>query len=668
MSILRLRGRCRPLPIATSPLLRNALPGWRLRFVHGALMLLFAAVIAMSLYLQIALQPDLQANGEKFSNHAQPLPAFRGMILDRHGNLLAGSVMTRTIVADPLQIKHDLVIQAVADILQQDVKQLNRKLAQKKAFSLELATPISRDARQSLLELNIEGIYPESDHRLRIEPESLRTEKATLAWGQQSRIRELSALLDMEPGKLAKLMEDGLAKGRRYVELRRQVRESRASQIAELRIAGISQSGDFKRYYPMGAVSTHMVGFTGMGDSGQEGVERAFELELSGTPGVWKTIRDRKGRLIEDRGVTYAANGQDVRLSLDSRIQYLAYVALQQAVSKHRATAGSVVVLDAETGEVLALVNLPSYDPNDRRALFGDKLKNRSVEYSYELGSVMKPFTVARGLDKGIIRPNTVLDCTYGSFQVAGETIPDHRSFGELSVTQILQRSSNIGIARIGMAMTREEMGENLTAFGFGQKPGLGFPAETAGLMRPWKQWGPIDQSRIAYGYGVSASILQLARAYLAFTREDRSLPMLSMQALDQPPEGGKPVLSARTRHEMLDMLESAVSAPGATGGQARVPGYRVGGKSGTARKLIDGRYESGRYIATFVGMAPMSAPRIIIAISIDDPTAGKYGAGEVAAPVFAEVAAGALRSLGVAPDMPMQVAIETGDITGELQ
>jgi len=670
MTILRLRGRCRPLPIAASPLLCPALPGWRLRFAHSALMVMFAAIAIMGFYLQVFWQSESQASGEKRSTHSQPLPAFRGMILDRHGNLLAGSVMTRTIVADPLQIKRDLVVQTLADILKQDYRQLDRRLSRKNTFSVELASPLARDARQRLMELNLDGIYPESDRVLRIEPQALRPEKATLAMANQPQIKELASLLDMETGKLVGLLETGLARGRRGIELRRQVRESRASQIAELGINGISLSGDFKRYYPMGAISAHLVGFTGMGDSGQEGVESAFEMELSGTPGVWNTIRDRKGRPIGDKGVTYAANGQDVRLSLDSRIQYLAFVALQQAVNRHRAAAGSVVALDANTGEVLALVNLPSFDPNDRSVLFGDKLSNRSAAHSYDLGSVMKPFIIARGLDKGIIRPDTVLDCSPGSFQVGGAIIPDHRNFRELSVAEVLYKSSNIGAARIGMAMSREEMGENLAAFGFGQKPGEGFPAATAGLVRPWQKWRTIDQTRIAYGYSFSASALQLARAYLPFTREDRGLPPLSLLALDQPPEGGKPAFSARTRHEMLDMLEGAVNAPGATGGQARVPGYRVGGKTGTARKLVNGQYESGRYIATFVGIAPMSQPRIIIAVSIDEPSAGKYVGGEVAAPVFAEIAAGSLRSLGVAPDMPLQlaargaaIAIETGEI-----
>jgi len=763
MSILRLRGRCRPLPIATSPLLRNALPNWRLRFIHAALMLMFVAILCTAFHLILFRQADLQAQGEKVSNRDLSLPAFRGMIFDRHGNLLAGSVMTRTIIADPLQIKHDLAVQALAEILQQNfTRQLSDHLAQGGAFSLELPWPLGRDARnglnklnskgiysvnhllriepealnieitheklvqvtaevlqqefarrlrqrltprevtaselaerkcrkwnqedefrvklasplnleerQRLRELALEGIYPESGSRLRIEPKSLCTEKATLQLAQQQQIKKLAALLDLEASKLASMLEAGADKKSRYLELRRQVREDNAFQIAELNMVGLRDKIDFKRYYPLGKVSAHLVGFTGLGDSGQEGVERVFETELSGTPGLWKTTRDRKGGLIEDRGVTYAADGQDVHLSLDSRIQYLVFIALQQALARHRATAGSVVVLDAQSGEVLALVNLPSYDPNDRRVLSGDNLANRSVDHSYELGSVMKPFTIARALDKGIVRPNTVLDCTHGSFQVSGEAIPDHRSFGSLSVTQILHKSSNIGAARVGMAMSREEMGENLAAFGFGQKPGLGFPIETAGRLRPWKQWQPIDQSRIAYGYGFSASVLQLARAYLAFTREDRSLPPLSMLALNEPQAGGKPILSARTRHEMLDILEGAVSAPGATGGQARVPGYRVGGKTGTARKLVKGRYESGRYLATFVGIAPMSAPRVIIAVSIDDPTTGKYGGGDVAAPVFAEVAAGTLRSLGVAPDMPLQLAatiLPSAVATGEVQ
>ncbi|MDR0233208.1 MAG: penicillin-binding protein 2 [Zoogloeaceae bacterium] len=672
MTVLRLRGNCRPLPIATSPLLRNALPDWRLRFVQSALMFMFAAVVVMASYLQMFWQSDSQEDGGKYSAYSQTLPAFRGMILDRHGNLLAGSIMTRTIVADPLQIKRDLVVQALADVLKQDFRQLDRKLARGKPFSLELSSPLTLNARQRLIELNLEGIYPESERILRIEPEALRAEKATLNLGSQPAIMELASLLDMETGKLVGMLEAGLDKGRRGVELRRQVRESRASQIAELGMVGVSQSGDFKRYYPMGTVSAHLVGFTGMGDSGQEGVESAFEKELSGMPGVWKTVRDRKGRLIEDRGVTYATHGQDVRLSLDSRIQYLAFIALQQAVSQHRAKAGSVVVLDAETGEILALANLPTYDPNDRSTLFGDKLSNRSVIYSYEFGSVMKPFTVARGLEKGIIRPDTVLDCSPGSFQVSGKPIPDHRNFRELSVAQILQKSSNIGTARIGMAMSREEMGDNLARLGFGQKPGEGFPVATAGQVHPWQRWQLVDQSRVAYGYGFSASILQLARAYLAFTREDRGLPPLSIVALDQPPEAGKPAFSARTRHEMLDMLESVVSAPGATGGQAKVPGYRVGGKTGTARKLVNGQYELGHYLATFVGIAPMSAPRLIIAVSIDEPSAGRYGGGDVAAPVFAQIAAGALRSLGVTPDMPLQLAareavapvvVETGEI-----
>ncbi|MDR2636734.1 MAG: penicillin-binding protein 2 [Zoogloeaceae bacterium] len=670
MSILKMRGRYRPLPISSSPLLRQALPDWRLRFVSRLLMVMFAAVLGMAFYLQIIRQSDLQARGEEFSDHSQTLPAFRGMILDRHGNLLAGSLMTRTIVADPLQIKRELAIRRLVGLIGYDARQLERRLHRKAPFEIKLTTPLTPEVRQGILQLGIAGIYPESTDTLRIEPENFKAEAAQLDLAREPVIQELAELLEMETGKLVATLEKGIHNGRRGIELRHQVRESRAARIADLKLAGLSQSGDFKRYYPMGKISAHLVGFTGVGDSGQEGAESVFDGDLSGTPGVWNTIRDRKGRLIEERSMTYAANGQDIRLSLDSRIQYLTFTALQQAIAAHQAKAGSALVLDAQSGEVLALANLPSFDPNDRRNLFGDKLRNRGVVFSYELGSVMKPFTVALGLEKGIVHPDTPLDCSPGSFTVAGEPIPDHSNhFRVLSVAQVLQKSSNIGAARIGMAVTRQEMGENLAAFGFGEKPGLGFPSESAGQVRSWKQWQSRDQARISYGYSFAASPLQLARAYLAFTRKERNLVPLSMLALDGPPEGGKPIISERTRRDMLDMLESVVNAPGATGWRAKVPGYRIGGKTGTAQKLVNGRYDRTRHLASFVGIAPMSAPRLIVVVSIDEPGIGGYGGGAVAAPIVSQIAAGALRSLGIAPDMPLQLAkAATGEGSGGRQ
>jgi cell division protein FtsI (penicillin-binding protein 3) len=645
--------------------MRHALPDWRARFVLRVLMLLFLAVLGMALYLQVAQQKDLKATGAKFSHHSQILPAFRGMILDRHGNLLAGSLMTRTIVADPALLKRELLLRRLARLFSCEPKQLSLLVSGKKSASLFLETPLSRAAIREVARLKLPGVRLVSAEEARLDPAAFDASAARLLWTEEADFNTLAALLEIAPDTLAAILDKGLARDRRGVELKRQVREARAAEIAGLGFSSLSQSADFRRYYPMGEVSAHLVGFTGADDNGQEGAESVFDRDLSSTPGMWRMIRDRKGQIIEERGLTYAANGQDVRLSLDSRIQYLTFSALSDAVRAHQASAGSAVVLDAETGEILALANLPSYDPNNRKTLFGDKLRNRGIVYSHELGSVMKPFTVAAGLEKGLARPETILDCSPGSFLVAGESVPDHRNFGALSVAEVLQKSSNIGVARIAMQMNRKEMSDMLRSFGFGERPGLGFPSESAGQMRPWNRWRSVDQSRIAYGYGFSASVLQLARAYLAFTRADRRPVPLSMLALEETPKTGAPVFSARTQQEMRAMLESVVSAPGATGWRARVPGYRVGGKTGTAQKLNGRSYDRNRHIASFAGIAPMSRPRLIVVVSIDEPTVGGYGGGDVAAPVFARIATGALRSLGVAPDMPMRLASAETSLAG---
>ena len=461
--------------------------------------------------------------------------------------------------------------------------------------------------------------------------------------------RELAGLLELDVRELNRR----LASEKDFVFIRRQIPPDAAEKIAALNLPGIHQQREYRRYYPAGDVTAHMLGFTGVEDRGQEGIELAFDAQLAGKPGSRRVIKDRLGRIVEDvESIKPPQDGKDLTLALDAKVQYLAFTHLKQALAEHKAKAGGVVVLDAKTGEVLALANLPAYNPNNRVKLTGAQLRNRALTDVFEPGSTMKPFTVALALEKGRFRFDSQIQTAPGRLTIGNATISDAHPHGLLTVAQVIQKSSNVGAAKIAGAFAPEEMWQMFDALGFGQPMKLGFPGEVGGRLRPFKTWRPIEQATMSYGHGISVTLMQLARAYLAFARDGDVIP-LSLTRLESPPLAGKSIFSAQTAREVRAMLEMAV-LPGGTAPKAQIPGYRVAGKTGTAHKLEGGQYAE-RYVAAFVGFAPVSDPRLVVAVMIDEPSAGKYYGGEVAAPVFAQVMAGSLRTLGVAPDAPLK-------------
>jgi cell division protein FtsI (penicillin-binding protein 3) len=466
---------------------------------------------------------------------------------------------------------------------------------------------------------------------------------------QPAQVRQLAGLLEMDVRELNRK----LATERDFVFLRRQIPPDVAEKVAALRLPGIHQQREYRRYYPAGEVTAHMLGFTGVDDTGQEGIELALNDQLSGWPGSRRVIKDRRGEIIEDvESIREPQDGRDITLALDSKIQYLAYANLKQALTTHKAKAGGIVVIDVKTGEVLALTNLPAYNPNNRGKLVGSQLRNRVLTDTFEPGSTMKPFTAALALEKGKVRFDTPIQTAPGRITIGNATISDAHPHGVLTVAQVIQKSSNVGATKLALSMSPEEMWQMFDVVGFGTAPGLGFPGEAGGRLRPHKTWKPIEQATMSYGHGISVSLMQLARAYLVFARDGDLIP-LSLTRTSEPVPGSRQVFSVQTARELRIMLEMAVQ-PGGTAPKAQVPGYRIAGKTGTAHKLDGGIY-TDRYVSSFVGFAPVSDPRLVVAVMIDEPGAGKYYGGEVAAPVFSQVMAGALRTLGIAPDAPLK-------------
>lgn len=472
----------------------------------------------------------------------------------------------------------------------------------------------------------------------------------------KAKLQKLAKLLEMPVADLAKKFED---EDKSFVWVKRQVDESVAKEIAALNIKGIYQRKEYKRQYPEGESAVHVVGFTNVEDKGQEGVELTFNQELAGRNGSRRVIKDRLGQVIEDVGNQIPpVDGKDLQLSIDSKVQFFAYQKLREAVLEHKAKAGSVVVLDTTTGEVLALANYPSYSPDKRRNLTGEQLRNRALTDTFEPGSVMKPFTVGLGLETGRVTPQTMIDTSPGRMTITGSTITDSHPNGMLTVEGVLQKSSNVGTTKIAMQMQPREMWDLFTQAGFGQKPQISFPGAVSGRLRPYKTWRPIEQATMSYGYGLSASLFQMARSYTVFSHDGQIIPATLIKS--STPAVGVQVLSARTAGQVRKMLQMA-AGPGGTGQKAQTIGYSVGGKSGTAYKQIGKGYgtdKNRKYRGWFVGMAPIDNPRIVVAVMIDEPTNGKYYGGDVAAPVFAETVQQSLRILGIQPDLAVKPQI----------
>jgi cell division protein FtsI (penicillin-binding protein 3) len=459
----------------------------------------------------------------------------------------------------------------------------------------------------------------------------------------------LAALLGMSTRDFAQLMSKH--DGREFVYLKRHVPPQFADRVMALNVPGVALMREYRRYYPLGSVAGHVVGFTNVDDQGQEGIELTYDSSLRAIPGAKRLLRDLQGNAVEvAESVVLPKPGQDLVLSIDRRIQYLAYRELKAAVTEHHAHAGSAIVLDVRTGEVLALVNEPDFNPNNRTGMQSNTFRDRAVTDLYEPGSTLKPFTIACALESGKFSPGTVIDTTPGVLQVSDRTIRDVHNYGVLTVAGVIEKSSNVGASKIALALNKESMWEMLRHVGFGQPTGIRLPGEVAGLMNPPSSWIPVEQASISYGYGISVTPLQLARAYLALANDGVVLP-LTLQLSQAVPKGER-VMSVATAHRIQAMLELAVSEAG-TGKAAQVADYRVAGKTGTVRKITTSGYSSEKYVAWFAGFAPASSPRLVMVVTVDEPTRGGYYGGEIAAPVFGRVMTGALRLLDVPPDAP---------------
>jgi len=459
------------------------------------------------------------------------------------------------------------------------------------------------------------------------------------------KIRALARLLDMPEADLRKKLDSD----RSFVYLKRQVEMPIIAEIEKLKIDGIDTRKEYKRFYPQGEVMTHLVGFTNVEDKGQEGMELQHQKTLMGVAGSRRVIKDRLGHIAEDLGMFREPHqGRDLTLSVDSKLQYIAFTSIKNAVEKFNAKAGAAVVLDVRTGEVLALANYPTYNPNDRSKLTGEQLRNRVITDTFEPGSTIKPVTIALGLETGRITPDTVFDNNPGYMTITGRRIRDTHNYGVQTVSGIIQKSSNMGAVKVAQLIPQQEMWEMYTKLGFGQAPRYGFPGAAAGRVRPWKTWRPIEYANMAFGHGLSVSLLQMARSYMIFARNGDIIP-LSFLKVDEEPVGQQ-IISPKTAAQVRTMLESVVSPEG-TASKAQVAGYRVGGKTGTAEKIVNGRYSRTNNIGYFAGIAPMSKPRFIIAVMVDDPSGALRTGGSVAAPTAADLFASALRAASVPPD-----------------
>ena len=573
----------RPVGFSTTPNLVLRLPMWRSRLMLFLLFFVFMLLLIRAFWIQGPGNAFYEAKGVRGTQRELELPASRGKILDRNGQVIATSLEAKSVIA-----YNDTV------------------------------------------------------------PDDLSAEK----------VKALANLLQMSETELRKKLKEE----RKQIFLKRQVDPAVAQQIKQLEIPGIGLNNEYRRFYPEGEAMAHVVGFTNVNDKGQEGMELSREKDLAARPGQRRVVVDRLGRVVEEMAILQLPqNGKDLNLSIDSKIQFLAYNAVKSAVETHHAKAGGAVVLDTQTGEILALANYPSYNPNDRKYLTGEQLRNRVLTDTFEPGSTLKPITVSLSLEKGQVQPNTQM-AIGAKYLIGPKPITDTHPYGTLTVAQIIQKSSNIGTAKLAMNTTPQEMWDLYTAAGFGQAPKIGFPGAVAGTLHPHKKWVPSDQARIAFGYGISASLFQVARAYTIFARDGELVPLTIERSPEFKP--GTPVISAKTAIEMRSMLES-VTEPGGTAIKAQAEGFRVGGKTGTAHKLV-GKGYGNKYRAYFVGLAPISAPRIVVAVMIDEPTGGSHYGGDVAAPVFSTIVSETLHTLNVLPDAKVKQMVLENKTPGE--
>ncbi|MFB3091213.1 MAG: peptidoglycan D,D-transpeptidase FtsI family protein [Gammaproteobacteria bacterium] len=462
-----------------------------------------------------------------------------------------------------------------------------------------------------------------------------------------SRLAQLAKYLQMNDEELITLLKDRI--GRKFVYLKRHVAPALAEEVMLLDIPGISLQREYRRYYPAGEVTSHVLGFTNIDDSGQEGLELAYDSWLKGLPGSKRVLKDRLGRVIENiESIRTSDPGKQLVLSIDRRVQYLAYRELKTAVNHYKARAGTLIMLDVNTGEIIAMVGQPSYNPNNRTGLKSGNYRNRALTDVFEPGSTLKPFTIAAALESGLFDLETTIDTRPGIFKVGDHIIRDHRNYGVIDLATVIKKSSNIGASKIALSLEPQDFWTTLVRVGFGQTTGSGFPGEVSGFLNSYNNWSEVEQATMSFGYGMSVTALQLARAYMVFATDGMMLPVSFLKVTE--PVSASRVFSASVARQVREMLEAVVQK-GGTGYRASIEGYRVSGKTGTVHKTVAGGYSEDRYLSLFAGMAPASKPRLIAVVIIDEPQGDQYYGGLVAAPVFSSVMAGALRLLDIPPD-----------------
>lgn len=589
----------------TSPVYRGRRLFLMLVLLAGIFVLLGRAV-----YLEVYQQEWLQKQADKRHSRNVTVTAHRGLILDRNGEALAISTPVTTVTCDPRALIH------AREKLQQDFAESRRKMEAEGAS----ATQSTEDAYE-LARINVNKF--------------------------DKRLAEVEEVLNLKSGSLLKKLEAN--RTRQFMYISKQVDPDRARKALKIDVPTLRGKTEYKRFYPMAEAAGHVIGFANRSNSGAEGIEYAKNQLLAGTDGKMRVIKDRKDNIVEEiERLKDMQAGQDITISIDRRLQYLAYKALKAQVAELDAETGSVVVLNPKTGEILAMASMPYFNPNERSSFVPRKYRNRAVLDMHELGSTIKPLTLAAALENRVIDKHVSIQTSPGILDLGkGNKVRDPVDYGLMTLPYMLAKSSNVGVSKVALRIPKREHWLFLNRVGLGRPPGAGFAVEASGQLSNYSKWGKVDHASLGYGYGVSASLLQIVRAYTPFATGGKLYPA-TITKLEKPVVAQQ-VMSAQTAYAVLDMME-AVVAPKATGKNAMINGYRVAGKTGTARKLIDDKYRTDRFITSFVGIAPVSDPALVVGVLIDDPKSSKSG-GKAAAPVFRDVMSGALRILDVPPD-----------------
>ena len=601
---------------ATSPIFQG-----RRLFLMLALISVIGVLMLRAIWLEIFQQEMLQEKAGQRQTRVISIPAYRGMIVDRNGEPMAVSSPVKSLYSNP-----SLLMRSYHKL--RDDYDISRQRA-----NANLATAKDRVDSQ-------------------IAGERLSKFKQGLASVETS--------LAMEPGELLDRIQENQESS--FLYLGRHLAPELADDILDLELPGISSRSEYRRFYPLAETSGHVVGLTDIDGQGIEGVEKAMDEHLAGRNGRKRVVLDGRRRIIEDiESIEDMVPGQAAKLSIDRRIQYMAYKALKTQVYKLKAQAGSLIVMDAHNGEILAMANLPSFNPNNRKKLEARRYRNRAVTDKFEPGSTLKPLTVAAALESRAIGPDVQINTSPGHIKFGKYTVRDPRDYGPISLSTLLAKSSNVGASRVALLMKPRDHWMFLNRIGFGRVPDAGLSGETQGLLGNYSDWGKVDRASHGYGYGLSTSLLQLAHAYAPFAAEGRFMPATIYKRDEQP--RGQQVMTRGNAHAVLKMMESVVQA--GTGKRAIVDGYRVAGKTGTAYKYIRGKYRKDKFLTSFIGVAPASRPRLVVAVQIDEPKIDDSG-GRAAAPVFAKVMSESLRLLDIPPDdLPELQQAEAGQDDG---